>query len=286
MELVFCNDKLISITNNEIIYTLKTPVDNSIFKTIMYDFIKLNNEGKFDKFADMQEIDFSFLYIFNTSSIKKEWIEKTEGTRNIVNKTINELYDISKGDEKKVFERLKNNGLGKLKVIESYNDQTSGLNAVVLQDTDGNYMINYPGTETETHDIFYDANNILQDPEKLKTLNKILISNLENDKNKELQKELSQYNTIDEEYWNLAIPYLLTIPQEKYNSLSNEFAKEANEQSNPYLKVINWWQSGFCSIFGLKDDIAANVTSNTISSITNNLSINKITKKINTKQKD
>ena len=340
MELIFNNNKLTSITNNKTKYTLKTPTDN-IFKTITFDFITLNNEGNFDKFADMQEIDLSFLYVFNNSAIKKEWIEKKEGYKNIINKTINELYEISKGDDKEVFERLKNNGLGKLKIIESYNDNASGFNAVVLQDTDGNYMINYPGTEAEFQideniitafntliedlqnlrfinnvqeykehlnklydaffktiysapDVLYDANNILYTREVLtsllKPLLKSLIKNLQNDANKEIQNQINQYNFTNDEYWDLALPYLLTISQEKYNSLSSKFAKAANNQSNLYLKFINWWQSGFCSIFGLKDDISADVSAdvatNTITSITNFIKINEIVKKINQNQKD
>ena len=78
---------------------------------IEFNGMKLSNNGKFKDFSDFQNINLSYLYIFNSHGIIDENMLDKDGK---INKTIDELLEI-KNDER--LELLHKYGLGKIKII-------------------------------------------------------------------------------------------------------------------------------------------------------------------------
>ena len=132
---------------------------------IKFNGMKLSNNGKFKDFSDFQNINLSLLYIFNDQSfIDKKWLDK-DGK---INKTIDELLEI-KNDER--LELLQKYGLGKIKIVEVI-AENDGMDAVVLQDTDGNYMIHYTCTNSnQSQDLVYDLSKLLNSEQYKKIVN-------------------------------------------------------------------------------------------------------------------
>lgn len=113
---------------------------------------KVNYSGIFKNFTDFQNINMSY---FSNVFYKLE-----QNKKNVEGKTIKELLCTKNYKNNKDLEKLYKRGYGDIKISEIIRGE-KGFSAVVLQDKEGNYMINFNCTETEgvnsVGDYLYDA---------------------------------------------------------------------------------------------------------------------------------
>lgn len=171
----------------------------------------VNYSGDFSEFTDYQNASFAAF-----THLSDYEIDLGEN-----GKTINQLCKEHKDDS--TLSRLQRYGFGRIKVLEIIND-SNGFDAIVLQDTNGDYLIFYPGTDSEEqNDIYYDAKNIAD----------YYIDSLKPNELSEIFPEAVNYPALKNSYYNLigdSIDKAYSSQQKSAESLTDKYFKLAMEK--------------------------------------------------------